>query len=576
MAAKLSEPMIRTIRAAVEAGPDDEGRYEIRPGSANPRTVEALKKRSMAERVEVVTVRDYETGKPVRTVTRTYLTADAVALVREKPTEEPPAVDVESVMYACHTGANGFGWARKLCDENAASVRLRIAAARRKGFAVTVGDSGLIRIDGAGVTDPGFDGAGEPCPIWLVPQRPIFPNGWAQEQTRIHAAIDGALQRAEEGGAGHWVHATWPAHYGYAAGERYLAADSEEAVREAAAHWRRTHRTPKPEVTISYLGELNGSPAAERQPCEGCGAESGQACTELSMCGAALSDDDAEETPTDKGMPSGAHRITNTGESIEGGAAYAVDAEWYDVFSNGEPEPRYTRDAEWVCRVLKSRIAKGLDFRKGPDGVIVMSDTDPHDGQTCERRYVPRRPAPADESGAEECEEHEGDSDGCTNHRYKIRFEREGAFDSYDDESDARDAVDVLVGRHIIDSEGEGCEGCGSDGTEHGYWVEDSKPDRAAAPAEEPQQPADAPAPVSTLNASEGAAMALADDVTPHRDRLAVRVVRGMDNSVSTEDRDYVVGMVAGMVRAGARYTRSDESLVLRHDGETVTVSLVA
>lgn len=78
--------------------------------------------------------------------------------------------------------------------------------------------------------------------------------GWASRSVARAQAVKRALERARQGDAGHYVRASWPAHYGWPAGEQLLCADTEEAVRTVAADWRQTHRTPKPGVALAYIG----------------------------------------------------------------------------------------------------------------------------------------------------------------------------------------------------------------------------------------------------------------------------------------------------------------------------------
>lgn len=78
--------------------------------------------------------------------------------------------------------------------------------------------------------------------------------GWASRSVARAQAVERALERAGQRGAGHYVRASWPAYYGWPAGEQLLCADTEQDVMSVAADWRRTHRTPKPEIAITYIG----------------------------------------------------------------------------------------------------------------------------------------------------------------------------------------------------------------------------------------------------------------------------------------------------------------------------------
>lgn len=80
----------------------------------------------------------------------------------------------------------------------------------------------------------------------------------------------------------------------------------------------------------------------------------------------------------------------------------------------------------------------------------------------------------------------------------------------------------------------------------------------------------------SGLLDDEERAAAEAELLVPRGERLALRVVHGMDDRRSVEERAFVVGVVACQLRAGARSSRSDGALVLRCGGETTVVELAA
>ncbi|MFH8483020.1 hypothetical protein [Streptomyces sp. NPDC018055] len=104
-----------------------------------------------------------------------------------RPTEDATAsIEVKRGMYARHTGAHGLGWTRKVCDENTASVRAAIETARTKGHRTEMEANGVIRIDGAGTVDLAHADAGQPCPVWYVPQeRPAAePHGYTWADAR--------------------------------------------------------------------------------------------------------------------------------------------------------------------------------------------------------------------------------------------------------------------------------------------------------------------------------------------------------------------------------------------------------
>lgn len=77
---RLSDTMIRTLLDALRCR-DSEGRYEI--FQAPRRTLDSLATRGKVETLEIASVRDSATGRPVRTCHRTYLTEEAVAYLRE-------------------------------------------------------------------------------------------------------------------------------------------------------------------------------------------------------------------------------------------------------------------------------------------------------------------------------------------------------------------------------------------------------------------------------------------------------------------------------------------------------------
>ncbi|MDQ1041516.1 hypothetical protein QFZ75_008018 [Streptomyces sp. V3I8] len=86
-----------------------------------------------------------------------------------------------------------------------------------------------------------------------------------------------------------------------------------------------------------------------------------------------------------------------------------------------------------------------------------------------------------------------------------------------------------------------------------------------------------APAGVESLNlADEEAAMRSAQSIVPQGETLTVRTVKGEDDRTENTDRDDAVGRVAMFVRAGARCTATDGTLVCAWQGETLTVSLTA
>jgi len=79
----------------------------------------------------------------------------------------------------------------------------------------------------------------------------------------------------------------------------------------------------------------------------------------------------------------------------------------------------------------------------------------------------------------------------------------------------------------------------------------------------------------SGLERSEERAAAEAERLVPVAERVALRVVEGVADRVSVEERAYVVGLVATQLRAGARSSVTDACLSLRWEGVTTVVSLV-
>ncbi|MFD8648693.1 hypothetical protein [Streptomyces mirabilis] len=81
---------------------------------------------------------------------------------------------------------------------------------------------------------------------------------------------------------------------------------------------------------------------------------------------------------------------------------------------------------------------------------------------------------------------------------------------------------------------------------------------------------------VSVLVSEEEWATAEAERLVPSVERLVLRVVVGASDRSAMEERRYVVGIVAAQLRAGARHSVADGSLVLRWQGETTVVGLAA
>lgn len=115
--------------------------------------------------------------------------------------------------------------------------------------------------------------------------------------------------------------------------------------------------------------------------------------------------------------------------------------------------------------------------------------------------------------------------------------------------------------------------------------VAEQRPEPVSAPVSA-EQPSGAPVvPVDAAGPCEGAGgvptvlvgeeertAAAAERLVPQGERLEVRTVRGHDVRESVEERAFVVGVVAGILRARASWSVSVRELVLRSDGEATLV----
>jgi hypothetical protein len=81
---------------------------------------------------------------------------------------------------------------------------------------------------------------------------------------------------------------------------------------------------------------------------------------------------------------------------------------------------------------------------------------------------------------------------------------------------------------------------------------------------------------VSALLSDEERATVEAERLVPRADHVVLRVVQGGWDREAVEERRFVVGVVAALVRAGARRSEGDGVLVLRWQGETTMVRLAA
>lgn len=81
---------------------------------------------------------------------------------------------------------------------------------------------------------------------------------------------------------------------------------------------------------------------------------------------------------------------------------------------------------------------------------------------------------------------------------------------------------------------------------------------------------------VSGLVSTEERAAVEAERLVPVGERLAVRLVEGLHDERTVEERAYVVGLVATQLRAGARHSLAGGVLVVRCEGATTVVELAA
>lgn len=81
---------------------------------------------------------------------------------------------------------------------------------------------------------------------------------------------------------------------------------------------------------------------------------------------------------------------------------------------------------------------------------------------------------------------------------------------------------------------------------------------------------------VTAVQGSEEQAAAEAERLVPRGDHVVMRVVQGIEDRAAIEERRYVVGVVASLMRAGARHSVADGALVLRWEGVTTLVRLAA
>lgn len=196
------------------------------------------------------------------------------------------AVEVEHTSYERYTGAHGRGWARRLGIDNPASVRSVIDSANRRGDKVTTEDGGVIRVDNAGHVDPGFEGAGQPCPVWFVPVRRDAEEGSEEAAEAAHRMARAESLLSQFGDAQRFEHTV------------KASAPAEVATFD---------RGVTAEIIAAELGK--GARVAWV-------LVNGPRVLVLRRDGFATDIRAVEETE-ERGMPKGPHRIVNTGDDIE-------------------------------------------------------------------------------------------------------------------------------------------------------------------------------------------------------------------------------------------------------------------
>ncbi|MEV7675037.1 hypothetical protein [Streptomyces sp. NPDC088752] len=223
-----------------------------------------------------------------------------IARIPQTAPQPPAPVEVEPVSYARHTGAHGFGWTRKVSTENPASVRDMITRAQERGDTVTIEDDGRIRLDNAGVVDPGHDGAGERCPVWLAPQRPASIQ---VEDVEYRMYVGVLRDDVKDMGT-------------------VQPANVRQAIKTNAENGHKAERLEDGSIRVYYSWFVPQHPAAEEptdRPCPTCGVESGQPCKDPLLT---LVDETTEGSPaviTGHVIRTGANGVMLSREPWRGG-----------------------------------------------------------------------------------------------------------------------------------------------------------------------------------------------------------------------------------------------------------------
>lgn len=610
---RLSDKMIRTMLAALR-NRNSEGRYEV--FDAPRRTVEALITRGKAETLEVAACWSSETGKAVRTAFRTYLTAEGVETLRNGFVTMAARPDGKATEW--HRAAVRADWriaraAAALILGDVANVR---AITRTPGVTPVTEDMtaeqavvmlSLLLTKGQRVEEYGpydtderparliahpgegfhreyefiltYWGPGEDAEEEQAPARPSMaglPNGVCKAAEDVKAAYN--TEAAELLGDGARFMRTRRTEEDVAAD----IIDRTEAlalvVKALRDDWITgrlgrsvTLVTPG---TASYLlepisEESQDAPAADserqpvllkREPWRG-----GQICGRQTVCGMGAY---SERYCGERKAPGEVECAQHATETHEQYGTVRVAP------GNAVGDPSKPLILFWEPRESEEPVIPTRDEYDAYAAAYVPPAL-PY--RTVVRDTTARVFNPAD-NRVTRCE-------ACGDHGFLARdwddrqvralcvecHERAGtqqAADGHQCEDWCGMSTDH-DGLCAPGEEGEAeerfCEGCGAAPGEPCVPLSMCTADREEAATEG-----------GTLDASEGAAAALAESLVPQAPRLTVQVVMGVNRSTTREERDFVVGLVATLVRAGARYTGNSSSLVLRHETETVTVGLAA
>lgn len=289
----------RTIAVKVEA-PQAHGMYDtdvLRRALAEHAGVDAANIRPVRARNEAsIAPRVWEVDRPE---------ADTLPVA-----EGAPAIEVQRGMYARHTGAHGRGWTRRICEDNAASVRDMIERAHRRGDAVTVEDGGVIRVDSAGVVDPSHDGAGQPCPVWFVPVRPAAEEPPAPRMVATCCSCGAGIEMPMNGPRPACTHNGEERPNGGIVVAGYVVRPAERGTCYTDRHhvtdvprWESGNYVPRcGECVAEHLGvSVSDLPGYEApKPCPGCGAAPGEPCRDALLTLLADTSQEAAEEPQEQ------------------------------------------------------------------------------------------------------------------------------------------------------------------------------------------------------------------------------------------------------------------------------------